>query len=179
MAPQLSHKEKQGKTPSKTRGSDWTRRPLCPRSLVDRRNSQRPPQVTSTLVVTWLGDPRWTLSSSSTDCGDSRLERSYPQLHTPIPPPTDCSTQTETSTDRPTSPRGRSACPFYPPWLLAPPCFQLPQEVSRRGAFSTSNALTPPLAARGGRRNRCGGPLGACGPGRFITQNQTPPLHHL
>ena len=57
------HTNKQRKTPSKTRGSDWTHRPLCPRSLVDRRNSQRPPQVTSTFVVTWLGDPRWTLSS--------------------------------------------------------------------------------------------------------------------
>ena len=87
------------------------------KELVDRRNSQRPSQVTFTLVVTSLGDPRWTLSSphrltlhrlSLHQLNANVAFRSpFTVLHSLHAAPT----PTKTSSDRPTSPRGRSA-PF-------------------------------------------------------------------
>ena len=95
-----------------------------------------------------------------TDCGDSRFQA---PARLPTTPHSDTSPDLHRLTDSEpnstttrfslllfasprfslcTSPRqtdSRSACAFYPPWLLAPPFFQLPRETSRRRAFFRLN----------------------------------------
>ena len=100
----------------------------------------------------------------STDCKLQRTGRSTDRFSTDP----DLHTGTPTDQDQEKKKTDLALCvPLYPPWLLAPPSFQLLREASRREALPTSNALTPPLAAHGGRGKRCAGPPGSMCPRDF------------
>ena len=152
-------------------------------SRVDRKGSER--QAGSfTLVVTCLGDPRWSLSSSppTAETPDSRLQRGSTRLPTtPTRPSSLASTNQqprEADRERPRqtdsfhstlstrrlaplddSSRSSSRCVQRAPFISTAP------RPSLRGARGKNLLLLPP---RGG-----------VSPGALSAQNQAPPLHQL
>ena len=76
-------------------------------------------------------------TQTSTDCKFQRT--------TPTRSPRAAGSTNSPDSDLHTRPTRLALCvPLYPSWLLAPPCFQLPREASRRGVFG-SVPLVPHL----------------------------------